>query len=213
MSITTYAELQTAAANWLNRTDLTARIAEFIDLSESQFNRRLRTRSQLTRTQATVSTQFVGLPSDLLEMQNVQINTAPPARLEQVTTSLADDLRQAQGATSGTPRYFTIVGTSLELVPTPDQEYTLELQYYAEIPPLTDSVTQNWLLTSHPDAYLYGTLLAAENFLMSDERVPLWKAQLEQILEEIRIADERSESSGDMPSMRPGTRLDYGQWQ
>ena len=72
MSITTYAELQTAAANWLNRTDLTARIAEFIDLSESQFNRRLRTRSQLTRTQATVSTQFVGLPSDLLEMQNGQ---------------------------------------------------------------------------------------------------------------------------------------------
>ena len=31
MAITTYAQLQTAAANWLDRTDLSARIPEFIE--------------------------------------------------------------------------------------------------------------------------------------------------------------------------------------
>jgi hypothetical protein len=30
MAISTYAELQTAAGNWLNRADLTARLPEFI---------------------------------------------------------------------------------------------------------------------------------------------------------------------------------------
>jgi len=213
MAITNYSELQTATANWLNRTDLSSRIVEFIDLGQAQFNRRLRTRDQMTRTQATVTTQFVGLPTDLLEMTNVQLNTAPPARLEQVTPSIADSLRAAQGGTSGVPRYFAVIGESVELIPTPDQEYTLELQYYKKVPALTDSASTNWLLTAHPDAYLYSTLVAAENFLMSDERVPHWKAQLEQILEEIRIADERAESSGDMPTMRPNTRLDYGQWK
>ena len=35
MAITTYAELQAAAANWLVRADLTARIPEFIALALS----------------------------------------------------------------------------------------------------------------------------------------------------------------------------------
>ena len=42
MAITAYAELQTATANWLDRTDLTARIPEFIELSEANFNRVIR---------------------------------------------------------------------------------------------------------------------------------------------------------------------------
>lgn len=213
MAISTYAELQSRTAEWLNRTDLGSRIPEFVDIAESQFNRRLRTRDQLLRARAEADSQFITLPTDLLEMTNVQLETSPPARLEQVTPSLADELREQQGGTSGTPVYFAIVGTSLELIPTPDATYTLELQYYQKIPALTDSATSNWLLESHPDAYLYSTLCAAENYLMSDERVPHWKAQLEQILDEIRVADERAESSGDMPTLRPAFRLDYGQWR
>jgi hypothetical protein len=44
MAITTYAELQAAAANWLVRGDLTARIPEFITLAEARLNRVLRAR-------------------------------------------------------------------------------------------------------------------------------------------------------------------------
>ena len=39
MTISTYSELQTAAGNWLNRSDLTSRLPEFIALAESRFNR------------------------------------------------------------------------------------------------------------------------------------------------------------------------------
>ena len=44
MAITTYAELQAAAANWLVRADLTARIPEFIALAEARLNRVMRAR-------------------------------------------------------------------------------------------------------------------------------------------------------------------------
>jgi hypothetical protein len=30
--------------------------------------------------------------------------------------------------------------------------------YSQKVPALSDSATTNWLLTSHPDAYLFGTL-------------------------------------------------------
>ena len=39
MAIGTYAELQTAVANWLDRDDLTDRIPEFIALAEAKMNR------------------------------------------------------------------------------------------------------------------------------------------------------------------------------
>ena len=42
MAIGTYAELQTAVANWLDRGDLTERVKEFIDLAEARMNRVLR---------------------------------------------------------------------------------------------------------------------------------------------------------------------------
>lgn len=40
MSIETYGELKTAVADWSHRSDLTARIPDFIRLAENDFNRR-----------------------------------------------------------------------------------------------------------------------------------------------------------------------------
>ena len=45
MAIGTYAQLQTAVANWLDRSDLTDRIQEFIDLAAALINRNLRIRA------------------------------------------------------------------------------------------------------------------------------------------------------------------------
>ena len=43
MAISTKAELKTAAANWLNRSDLSDRLDEFIELAEASLNMNLRT--------------------------------------------------------------------------------------------------------------------------------------------------------------------------
>jgi len=52
MAISTYSELQTAVANWLDRDDLTDRIPEFIALAEARFNRVLRLRSMESKQTA-----------------------------------------------------------------------------------------------------------------------------------------------------------------
>lgn len=46
MSISTYAELKTAIANFLARTDLTEQIPNFIQLAEARLSRELETRDQ-----------------------------------------------------------------------------------------------------------------------------------------------------------------------
>ena len=72
MAISTKAELHTAVANWLNRSDLTSRIPEFIALAEASFNRNLRTREMLVRSTASVTGQYVSIPTDYLEMMNIE---------------------------------------------------------------------------------------------------------------------------------------------
>ena len=69
MAIGTYAELQTAVANWLDRSDLTDRIQEFIDLSEARINRNLRLRLMETTATGTLvaGTRDYTLPTDYIQ--------------------------------------------------------------------------------------------------------------------------------------------------
>lgn len=60
MAIATYAELQDAVANWLDRSDLTVRIPEFISLAEGEMRRQLRSEAAFTPLSA-VSTTWVNL--------------------------------------------------------------------------------------------------------------------------------------------------------
>ncbi len=80
------------------------------------------------------------------------------------------------------PRFFTIEGSTLKVMPLDGSP--VELQYYQQIPGLAANST-NWLMTAHPDLYLFGSLVEAENFGVNDERMPMWKARRDEIFEEI----------------------------
>ena len=69
MAISTYAELQSAVGDFLNRQDLTTVIPTFIALAEADLNRSIRHRSMLTRSTATIDSQFTALPTDFLGSQ------------------------------------------------------------------------------------------------------------------------------------------------
>lgn len=63
---------------------------------------------------------------------------------------------------------------------------------FKSVTSLSDSNTTNWLLTAHPDAYLYGALLEAAPYLLDDSRLAMWATALEKVLGEIRHPDSSS---------------------
>jgi len=205
MAISTKAELHTAVANWLNRSDLTARIPEFISLAEASFNRNLRTREMLVRSTASTAGQYVSLPTDFLEMLNIELtSTSPPKRLVYITSDRSDDYRENRNNEVGTPDYWTIEGESIQLLPTPSGSVTLQLSYYQDIPALSglaDSAN-NWLLLAHPDIYLYGTLMQASPYLMDQESGKIWDGLLSRSVQELTAADEKSKYAGGTLNMR-----------
>lgn len=191
MAITTYAELQTAVADWLNRSDLTAAIPNFISLAEAQLNRELRHRKMVTRATLTVSSSYVNTPSDWLENIRFQLNTNPVTPLVFSTPEQLLEDSQVY-ITSGQPMFFTVAGTQLQVLPAPDTSYSAELMYYAKIPALSISNTTNWLLTEAPDIYLYATLVQSAPYLKEDERIGTWAGLYQKLLSDIEVADERA---------------------
>jgi hypothetical protein len=198
MALTTYTELQSSVADFLNRGDLTSVIPDFITMTESEFNRLLRVSNMSIRTRAPLDSQYVKLPAGFLGMRNIDLLTDPVTPLSYKNLQNLD-IHRANDAT-GKPLYYSIMQNNIEFAPVPDSEYTLEIVYYQKIPPLSDNTT-NWLLEEHPDAYLYGALMHSAPYLQADERVGLWAAKYNQIIQQIISSDEKAKFSGSTPSV------------
>ena len=196
MALDSYSNLKTSIADWLNRDDLTNVIPDLITLCEADLNRRLRVREMVARSVGEVSTQFTVLPSDFLEARNVQINTSPPSVLDYRSPEALDRYRATIGDNTGTPIYYTLIGDTLEVAPTPSQTEKIEIVYYKKISPLSSSNTSNFILSDHADVYLYGSLLHSAPYLHGDERLATWATVYDSKVERLNGADSTAQHSG-----------------
>jgi hypothetical protein len=91
---------------------------------------------------------------------------------------------------TGVPVYYGDYDyTHWLVVPTPALDYTFEVLYYERIQPLDSSNQTNWFTIYAPQALLYGSLLQAMPFLKNDERMPMWQANYDQIMQTLKQED------------------------
>jgi len=206
MAISNYSELKAAIADWLNRSDLTDSIPDFIVLAEARHKRDFKIRRMETRVTANTvaDSEFYSLPDNYVAMRNIQLNTDPKTPLEYLTPEQMD--RIYAGSAKGKPRAFSIIGNNIQLRPTPDSAYQIEILYFKHFTALSDSNTTNDMLTHHPDAYLYGALVEAEPYLQNDKRIQVWSSYYDRAKNDIISSNERDRHSG----VAPTTRIDYG---
>lgn len=185
MAISTYGELKTAVANWLDRSDLTNRIPEFISLGEAEIFRR--TKLRVGETRATLDTvagsQYYALPAGYKSMRNFKLNGNPKTNITYMTPEQLD-IAWATTA-QATPCNYTVVGDEVKLGPIPDAVYEMEMAYWKRIDPLSDSNTTNFFMERAPDILLYGALMQAEGFLKNDQRIQVWRAGLNQGIDDL----------------------------
>ena len=196
MAITTYAELQTAIADTLNRDDLTSAIPNFITLAEADMQRRLRHWRQEKRSTAEIDTQYSAIPADFLEAIRFYITSNDTRPLELISQSELLDRKYRSANTSGKPAYYAITAGEIEVYPVPDGTYTAELYYYSQIPALSDSNTSNWVLQYFADAYLYGALVHSSFYLKDEARVQGFAALYQNALDSINAESESSKFGG-----------------
>lgn len=203
MSLDTYTNLKSAIADWLNRTDLTSQIPDFISLAEAEMKRRLR--RSVTRTSLTIATDATTLPADCAQLRSVYLVSAQPERdvpFRIGTAEMVAERRARAADIAGRPDTGAILAGQLLVAPTPDQTYTAEIVYYTQLTPLSGSNATNAILTEAPDAYLYGSLAQAEPYLEHDERVTVWKALFDNAIEQLNDVRDREEFGGGIESVR-----------
>lgn len=197
MAITTYSNLKTTIASYLNREDLTAYLGDFISLAESRLNRELRVREMVnidTSTNTVAGTQSYDLPTGYIEATTVIFQSNPFTTLRFMANSdFYNKYNSSQS--SGTPQYFTVVGTKILLGMQPDSATTLQINYYKKLTALSDSNATNDILTNYPELYLYASLAESSPFLMQDERLQVWAGLYKEALSLSNLASSKGSTT------------------
>jgi hypothetical protein len=203
MALSNYATLCTAIADWLNRTDLTSQIPDFIVLAESEMKRRIRHAN--TSTTIYVSTGAMDPPGDFVEPIAIRLSTGngyADTPLLLCTPEMLWEVKARSGGTAGRPTHFAHFDEQLQFAPEPDQSYDAILNYYQTVATLADVPPSNHIFYESPDVYLYGALLQATPYLEHDERIPVWQMKFDNAIEQLNEMRARQQYGAGLKEMR-----------
>jgi hypothetical protein len=212
VALSNYTELQAAVADWLHRTDLTSQIQDFITMAESRINRKLRLR--VMESDETLSTsigsRFAAIPNNFVEPIDCQILLPNSTSWQQLHRKLPYEFTVT--TTNGTPTYWAVDGTNIAFERPLDVAYNIKLRIIKAFDIATDST--NWLLTNHPDIYLYGALLEAPVHLRDEKRLLVWQERFDRAYQEVAEKEKRSRKRplNTEPGLYYGGRQTYERW-
>lgn len=200
MSISSYAELQTAAGNWLHRSDLTSILPDLILLGEERIAREVRAPEMETALSAAISSGVLAVPTGFLAFKNVYIDGSPiyplqPKSLDWLHHEFS--LRSSDAK----PRFIARNGGNFEFGPYPNSDYTVKGTYYAK--PTSVASSWNALATAYPDLYLLATLAEAAPYAQDDDRIAVWEGKYQAIRDDINRVAKEGEFSGSPLSVTP----------
>ena len=207
MALATYSDLQASVASFLDRTDLTAMIPDFVTLAEANLARDVRHWRSISRATTAFDTRYTALPTDWLATIRVHLTNASQG-YRALALMGTDEMERRRADTfdaAGVPGFYAHLGGEMEVWPTPNAAFTGELTYRAKPAALATAGT-NWLLTAAPDAYLYGTLLHSAPYLRDDPRLAVWAGLYADAVAKLNADGEAGEHSGTSLRLRPGNR-------
>lgn len=176
MAITTYAELVASldgSTGYLHRTDLTAKIPDFIKLAESELNSDLKLLLQETEATltATVGSRLMAQPTRFGTPSALWCTTYSP-RIELV---YLDPTALPVTANNGQARYYTVDGADIATDNPADVAYTYTLRYLANFD-LATTLTNN-LLSQWPKVYVFGALLQSIAYTRDMSQQGYWQSE------------------------------------
>lgn len=194
MALANYTDLKTDIALWITRSgdsNITNQVSDFVTLCEARLNRILPIRTKETdqTLTATISSRVMTPATAFRE----------PISLYRTTNSLYEWMRPfvvgavAYGIADGVPSGWGVNGQTIELdVPCAVAE-TFVFRSLGTLA-LSDTSPTNWLLTNHPDVYLYGSLVQALAFMKNITYAAAWKGAFEEAISEITEQESRSKA-------------------
>lgn len=193
-AVMTYDSLVADISSYLERTDTATleKIPTFIMLAEQVIAAEIKFLGNLTVNQSNMVQGQAVIDKPARWHKTVSMNVTVDGVRQPVLLRKYEYLREYWPDPTDTdvPKFYCDYDYTHWLVaPTPDSAYTFEVLYYERIQPLDSSNQTNWFTIYAPQALLYGSLLQAMPFLKNDERMPMWQAQYQNIMNVLKAED------------------------
>lgn len=210
MAITSYAELKAAITNWSGRSDLEARIPEFIALAQSKMYygfgdgavEPLRIDAMLASADLSPSGGSAAKPSGYLEARRIYVSGGSVTATVQYLTP--EDFWGRQGVgEAGYPDFYTIEGDNFIFAPNGDS-YTMKLLYYAQLTAMSGDDDADWFVQNAPTVYLYGALAELYAYIEEPSMGDYYQNQFINAVKGLQTSTDRQSHSGSVLKMRPG---------
>lgn len=181
MALSNRTELIETISSWLwDRQDIQGRIPDFITLAEGDIRVDMKSRGVAIMNTLEIDGPVIAIPDDVKLVRSLYDEFGPikivaPETIAEINNRYPSGARRAQ--------YAAIVGVAPEDIdflvlysaPVPQETQTVTIIYEPELAALTEDAPTNWLLTKHPNVYLYGALKHSAPWLKDDERVALFE--------------------------------------
>ena len=193
-AVMTYDSLVSDISSYLERTDQATleKIPTFIMLAEQVIAAEIKFLGNLTPMQSNYVTGQAVVDKPARWHKTVSMNVTVGGVRQPVFLRKYEYLREywPNPTQTDSPKFYADYDyTHWLIAPTPDDDYAFEVLYYERIQPLDSSNQTNWFTIYAPQALLYGTLLQAMPFLKNDDRIPMWQAQYDKIMQVLKAED------------------------
>ena len=192
--VMTYDSLVLDIQQYLERTDAAtlAKIPLFIMLCEQKLAADIKFLGNLTVNASTMTIGANVIDKPARWRKTVSMNITVAGERQPVLLRKYEYLREywPNATSTEVPKYYCDYDYTHWLVaPTPALAYDFEVLYYERAQPLDSSNQTNWFTQYSPQAMLYGSLLQAMPYLKNDARLPMWKAEYDEIVRVLKGED------------------------
>ena len=188
MALTTYAGLKSAIASFMHRTDLTTQIPDFVALAEADISRDVRVAAMETLATGTLTGETLDFPTRFLDARRLTLNGEV---CEYRVPTEYEELKDA----GSTANVYTVIGQKFYLLQGASGDaYTL--LYRAMFAGLSGDSDTNWLLTTHPNVYLWGALKHANAWTQDDASMARAAAMYQQAVAAANVSDLAAQYAG-----------------
>jgi hypothetical protein len=179
---------------YLERIDAAtlAKIPLFIMLCEQKLAADIKFLGNLTVNASTMTIGANVIDKPARWRKTVSMNITVAGERQPVLLRKYEYLREywPNATSTEVPKYYCDYDYTHWLVaPTPALAYDFEVLYYERAQPLDSSNQTNWFTQYSPQAMLYGSLLQAMPYLKNDARLPMWKAEYDEIVRVLKGED------------------------
>jgi len=192
--VMTYDSLVLDIQQYLERIDAAtlAKIPLFIMLCEQKLAADIKFLGNLTVNASTMTIGANVIDKPARWRKTVSMNITVAGERQPVLLRKYEYLREywPNATTTEVPKFYCDYDYTHWLVaPTPALAYDFEVLYYERVQPLDSTNQTNWFTQYSPQAMLYGSLLQAMPYLKNDARLPMWKAEYDEIVRVLKGED------------------------